>query len=930
MKDKTKKIIFSIISGLAIIGTSLGFGLGFGLPKKDLDGVSNTGDSSRTYVKELWNSTTQKFHKASLNELYRMILGDSTADIFDIQKSSTLSSVDIRNNNKGYDVTVTLGGLEWQVMYLSKDNDGNSIATLWLSNSCQEDFVGRSQTEGYYHGFVKLTDEYTGLYSDWSADIANPYFEGNGVKLPTNQYATSYIRAVTLNNGGYYAEDTLNERIYSPSSNSVFAKFTMSDYGLTDYIVTPSNVSWQDGQESVNFGLTDYTEFNESTTKLGDDANWFNSVSYGDGASVQESIYYTAWIHDYLWLPSYLEVGNGVITGLWGARNQQRQNYNGVNGYNTVSGTIGSVNSNSNPNHAYHYSWLRSGYYANASHVADLGSNGSDVGHWQADFTMAVRPALHLNLTHADQNINDYELAKVPSNMNQWTRYHSSVQISYNRDSDTNTITVTGEEGWKEFIYYPLSVSANTYYKIMFQYSMPAFSPLSDYSIYLGGVPFGVHSTIPTSAVDAYGNLGYDILYPSTTGQGEVYFNSGSNTTVYVLINFCYVTDGSTNTFIFSHINNMWQYNYDIDWEGSGTKEAPYQISSEKELAGLAVNVNNANVFSEIYFVQTSNIDLRGFSWTPIGNFTNTSTYMFAGHYDGNNYKISNLNIGYNVLNPALFGAVKGSIKNTILKNCYINSNNDWAGSLASIIETGTLIENCHSEGSVQGSIYIGGLVGYNWRGIIRNSSFNGNVLAAGETGGAGGIAGYSYGNNALIENCSVSGNIEAVYYNAGGIVGATYESDVRRCVFNGNVEGLSSVGSIIGKTDAGIISDCSGYGNIFTNGTTDNVAVSGIVGSVYISIDISNCSFVGGSNILIVSPFLAPQNSATCSISGCYSIMNEDKYYSIGDFSGWTIMNNMNDGLPMQNNLYAIAIGGYTSEEVIANLKSKGFSLYS
>ena len=72
---------------------------------------------------------------------------------------------------------------------------------------------------------------------------------------------------------------------------------------------------------------------------------------------------------------------------------------------------------------------------------------------------------------------------------------------------------------------------------------------------------------------------------------------------------------------------------------------------------------------------------------------------------------------------------------------------------------------------------------------------------------------------------------------------------------------------------------------------------------------------------------YVKPFDSTT--LNACYFDVGVDqKYYTEGDFSGYTITDNMNNGLPMQNNLYSIAIGGNTSEEIIANLVSKGFKV--
>lgn len=105
---------------------------------------------------------------------------------------------------------------------------------------------------------------------------------------------------------------------------------------------------------------------------------------------------------------------------------------------------------------------------------------------------------------------------------------------------------------------------------------------------------------------------------------------------------------------------------------GDGTKENPYKISNadelfwfaeqvnttddktevESQLSYTATKVNDANttatyiqkrfhVFTDKYFELTADIDLDNREWTPIGDLVNT----FNGHFNGNGYVVSNINI---------------------------------------------------------------------------------------------------------------------------------------------------------------------------------------------------------------------------------------------------------------------------------------------
>ena len=58
---------------------------------------------------------------------------------------------------------------------------------------------------------------------------------------------------------------------------------------------------------------------------------------------------------------------------------------------------------------------------------------------------------------------------------------------------------------------------------------------------------------------------------------------------------------------------------YDLEWNGNGTEEEPYLISSKEELAGLSYRVANGEVFENTYFKLTKNLRMKAHIWIPIG-----------------------------------------------------------------------------------------------------------------------------------------------------------------------------------------------------------------------------------------------------------------------------------------------------------------------
>ena len=84
---------------------------------------------------------------------------------------------------------------------------------------------------------------------------------------------------------------------------------------------------------------------------------------------------------------------------------------------------------------------------------------------------------------------------------------------------------------------------------------------------------------------------------------------------------------------------------------GKGTKEDPYIISSDLELAKLANDVNTGSskvMKSGEYFKLTKDIDLKHGIWTPIGSTKCTkgnSDRYFSGIFDGDGHTIRNMHI---------------------------------------------------------------------------------------------------------------------------------------------------------------------------------------------------------------------------------------------------------------------------------------------
>ena len=82
---------------------------------------------------------------------------------------------------------------------------------------------------------------------------------------------------------------------------------------------------------------------------------------------------------------------------------------------------------------------------------------------------------------------------------------------------------------------------------------------------------------------------------------------------------------------------------------GKGTKDDPYLIENDLQLARLAYEVNNAKsatnnmVGNGLYFKLIKDIDLSAALWRPIGTTVYSNQRIFAGKFLGNSHTISNM-----------------------------------------------------------------------------------------------------------------------------------------------------------------------------------------------------------------------------------------------------------------------------------------------
>ena len=192
---------------------------------------------------------------------------------------------------------------------------------------------------------------------------------------------------------------------------------------------------------------------------------------------------------------------------------------------------------------------------------------------------------------------------------------------------------------------------------------------------------------------------------------------------------------------------------------GEGSKEKPYIISSDLELAKLARDVTNGKsqtMYYGKYFQLSKDIDLSKGIWMPIGTLNDTNAGFFGGTFDGDGKTISNMKIywttnGTKEASWGLFSRLKGkdennyaTVTNLIIEKASLETQKDK-------LPTGT--------GTVKIGIVASDLVDYAEVSniIIRKSTITDNEekYTAANVCRIGGIIGYLNNANYRIFNLS-------------------------------------------------------------------------------------------------------------------------------------------------------------------------------
>lgn len=197
---------------------------------------------------------------------------------------------------------------------------------------------------------------------------------------------------------------------------------------------------------------------------------------------------------------------------------------------------------------------------------------------------------------------------------------------------------------------------------------------------------------------------------------------------------------------------------FNVYESGTGEKDTPYIIASEKQLKAFRNKVNNGNNYEDTYFELSNDIELNSSNWVSIGINEKNS---FKGNFDGKNYSIKGLEILSEYSSNAYYGLF-GYIEDARISNLIIKDAN------IKVIE--------------KDKVYIGTLVAFSKNSVLENCMANSDIEALSEVNVvAGGLAGFSNGeilrslSNANIKCNEDNDQMKELVFTAGVLVGENF-----------------------------------------------------------------------------------------------------------------------------------------------------------
>lgn len=349
---------------------------------------------------------------------------------------------------------------------------------------------------------------------------------------------------------------------------------------------------------------------------------------------------------------------------------------------------------------------------------------------------------------------------------------------------------------------------------------------------------------LENSTTDGVVTLDKNLAFADGAGAMVTIGTYDSNVKVFASSDGGDISENIRNNFIVSDDNENEYNEYTINADGTLSKKSSvialssvssysdikadttYSISTEAELNKFAELCNSGS--SYLPFEKSTVILLNDISlscnssnpFTPIG----TSSYTFAGTFDGQGYRISNLYI---------------NSSNYVGLFAYLNS-----GTIRNITVSGTVAGA--GAGGTSSNYGVGGIVGVAMGGAVIESCVS-NVSVSGDFDYVGGICGYA-NKNVEIRNCVNLGSVTSSASYVGGILGSSIDAsstptNIYNCANFGSVSGSTKVGGIAGEI-YDYVSNCYNVGAVTGSSSVAAVANTGGTDNSYYE----NCYFLSSS----------------------------------------------------------------------------------
>ena len=241
---------------------------------------------------------------------------------------------------------------------------------------------------------------------------------------------------------------------------------------------------------------------------------------------------------------------------------------------------------------------------------------------------------------------------------------------------------------------------------------------------------------------------------------------------------------------------------------GKGTEAEPFILKTAEHLEWFRdyVNVGKssacAKIADDVEEIDMSTVchkadaekQVSELSWTPIGNYSK----QYQGTFDGNGKTIRNLFISSTSNEIGFFGhAADCRIKNITFDNAKVKGNDNCSTGILAGCAGSCVIENIKTTGncSVEGKYETGGIAG-RANGNISNCE---NHAIVNGLHSVGGIVGICFDSENSITSCANYGEITGTEDFVGGIIGYFGEGSLQNSANNGNITGDARVGNLIG-----------------------------------------------------------------------------------------------------------------------------------